>query len=208
MPQTSCKGNLTPRMCTWAQVFGSDFSVREAAQRVQNIGLQDQLVDSADEGCFHYCTLLQTLHVWRTVIQIPHCPICPVCSASYPRTCFQFLHKAAAHCCQSHHFPVTQNVSRFRIWYLILSKLLYQAVFSSVLFLGIHQTMVVTDSCVFLIYSAGRSGLTCCSPSFSSQQVLSLSPIQWLLFASWCLAFPFQSPNEPVRSSLVPSHFW
>lgn len=145
-------------MCTWAQVFRSDFSVREAAQRVRNIGLQDQLVDSADEGCFHYYILLQTPHVWRTgiVIQTPHCPICPVCSASYPRTCFQFLHKAAARWCQSRHFPVTQNVSCFRIWYLFLSILLYQAGFSSVLFLGIHQTTVVTDSCVFLMYSAGR----------------------------------------------------
>lgn len=136
-------------MCTWAQVFRKDFSVRDAAQS----GLQDQLVDSVDEGCFHYYTLLQTLHVWRTriVIQIPHCPICPVCSASYPRTCFQFLHKAAACCCQSHHFPVTRNIQCFRIWYLILSILVYQVGFSSVLFLAIHQTMVVTDSCVFLM---------------------------------------------------------
>lgn len=168
-------------MCMWAQISRSGFSIREVAQSLHNLSLQDQLVDSVDTVCFHYHALLQTPDVWRARIgvQIPHCPICPVCSTSYPRTCFSFLHKTETRSCQNCHFPVTQNTSCVRIWHSISPICVFQADFSLFYFLASIRPWWLQIAA----YSSWcccwwqRGDLTCCSPSFSSQQVVSLSPI-------------------------------
>lgn len=123
---------LTHKTCTWAQISRSDFSIGEAAEGVHNLSLQDQLVDSVDAVCLHYHPQLQTPDVWRARlgVQIPHCPICPVRSASYLRTCFSFLHKTETCSCQNCHFLFTQNMSRDGIWYSTLPIQVFQAAFS------------------------------------------------------------------------------
>lgn len=62
---------------------------------MQNLSLQHQLVDSVGAACFHYHAQLQTPDVWRVRIgvQIPHYPICPVSSASYPELASHFSTK-------------------------------------------------------------------------------------------------------------------